>query len=76
MIRKDNANAKARGEQTKHLKEQKAKTEKWEGFWKRLPRDMQGACVATSRGAYPKNCPRRGCHKDEDYWDPKISGRL
>ena len=76
MARKENANAKARFEQTKHVKEQIAKTEKWEGFWKRLPREMQGACVGTSRGAYPKNCPRRGWHKDDGYWDPRISGRL
>ena len=76
MARKENANAKARFEQTKHVKEQKAKTEKWEGFWKRLPREMQGACVGRTRAAYPENCPRRGWHKDENYWDPKISGRL
>ena len=76
IARKENANAKARSEQTKHLNEKKAKTAKWEGFWKRLPLDMQDAVVARSRGAYPKNCPRRGCHKDEDYWDPRISGRL
>ena len=76
LARKEDANAKARSEQTKHLNEKKAKTAKWEGFWKRLPLDMQDAVVARSRGAYPKNCPRRGCHKDEDYWDPRISGRL
>ena len=76
LTRKENANAKARSEQTKHLNEKKAKTAKWEGFWKRLPLDMQAAAVARSRAAYPKNCPRRGWHKDENYWDPKISGRL
>ena len=76
LARKDTANEKARAEQRKHNNELKAMNAKWEGFWKRLPRGMQGATVAKSRAAYPKNCPRRGWHKDDAYWDPRISGRL
>ena len=76
MAAKENADEKGRLELIKYAKEQKAKTVKWEGFWKRLPPNVQATAVARSRGHYPKNCPQRGWHKDKDYWDPRISERL